>query len=232
MKKNEQYKDQGLRLAIQRKTEADERMTLSDDFTDRLMQRINQQTPKPRHHYVWLYSVIASVAAILLLLLMLHDDDRHTEPKESPLLVQHTEPQDNGVRTKETEQEPIVTQKKPVIAQTKQSVNVNVKKANTIKQAAQKEQKFLAQETLSEVRTEENDHDMAALGTSSPQPHVKPATLSERDIPISHPENYYYTYEELARMKKQANEAYLRQMEQELEIAKCNLKNSTATVPL
>ena len=232
MKKNEQYKDQGLRLAIQRKTEAGERMTLSKDFTDRLMQRVNQQPPKSKHRRLWLYPVIASVAAILLLLLALHNHDRYMEPKECPVLVQHSEPQDNDVITKETEQGPVVAQEMPVIAQTKQSANVTVKKANTIRRAAQKEQKFLAQETPSKMLTEENDYDMEALRTPNPRPHVKPATLSERDIPISHPENYYYTSEELARMKRQATEAYLKQMEQELEIAKCNLKNSMATVPL
>ena len=48
-------------------------------------------------------------------------------------------------------------------------------------------------------------------------------TLTERDIPITRPENYKYTPEELALLKKQANEAYLKWVELELEIAKHNL---------
>ena len=47
-------------------------------------------------------------------------------------------------------------------------------------------------------------------------------SLTERDIPITRPENYKYTPEEIALMKKQAREAYLKWVELELEIAKYN----------
>jgi hypothetical protein len=49
---------------------------------------------------------------------------------------------------------------------------------------------------------------------------TKMQTLTERDIPITRPENYKYTPEEIALMKRQANEAYLKWVELELEIAK------------
>ena len=67
MKKSELHKDQGLRLALQRKNEAAERMTLSDDFTDRLMQRIGQQDKQPKRRRAWLYPAIGIAASILLL---------------------------------------------------------------------------------------------------------------------------------------------------------------------
>ena len=51
-------------------------------------------------------------------------------------------------------------------------------------------------------------------------------TITERDIPITRPENYKYTPEELALMKKQANEAYLKWAQLELEIAKHNLEQT------
>ena len=51
-------------------------------------------------------------------------------------------------------------------------------------------------------------------------------TLTERDIPITRPENYKYTPEEIALMKKQANEAYLKWVELEMEIAKNNLEQT------
>jgi hypothetical protein len=51
---------------------------------------------------------------------------------------------------------------------------------------------------------------------------VKTKTLTERDIPITRPENYQYTPEEIALLKKQADEAYLKWVELELEIAKHN----------
>ena len=49
-------------------------------------------------------------------------------------------------------------------------------------------------------------------------------TLTERDIPITRPENYKYTPEEIALLKQQANEAYLKWVELELEISKYTLE--------
>ena len=54
----------------------------------------------------------------------------------------------------------------------------------------------------------------------------KMVTMSERDIPITRPENYKYTPEELAQLKKQAAEAYLKWVELELEIKKNNLQQT------
>ena len=55
-----------------------------------------------------------------------------------------------------------------------------------------------------------------------PPTQAKPqqVVMTERDIPISRPENYRYTPEELALMRKQANEAYVKWMELEMEIMK------------
>jgi hypothetical protein len=50
--------------------------------------------------------------------------------------------------------------------------------------------------------------------------------LTERDIPITHPENYKYTPEEIALLKKQANEAYLKWVELELEISRYTLEQT------
>ena len=51
-------------------------------------------------------------------------------------------------------------------------------------------------------------------------------TLTERDIPITRPENYKYTPEELALLKKQASEAYLKWVELELEISRYILEQT------
>ena len=45
--KKEDYKDQGLRQALQRRNEAAEQMTLPEDFTDRLMERLEKAHPYP-----------------------------------------------------------------------------------------------------------------------------------------------------------------------------------------
>ena len=53
---------------------------------------------------------------------------------------------------------------------------------------------------------------------------LMPAVLTERDIPITRPENYRYTPEEIALLKKQADDAYVKWVQLELEIAKYNLE--------
>ena len=66
MKTSEKYNDRGLRIALKRKYKDAERMKLSDDFNDRLMQHIE----RPKHRHLWLYSVVGAVAACILLLLI------------------------------------------------------------------------------------------------------------------------------------------------------------------
>ena len=64
-----------------------------------------------------------------------------------------------------------------------------------------------------------NDSSLFTLHSS-----LKPAVLTERDIPITRPENYQYTPEEIALLKKQADDAYVKWVQLELEIAKYNLE--------
>ena len=64
-----------------------------------------------------------------------------------------------------------------------------------------------------------NDSSLITLHSS-----LKPAVLTERDIPITRPENYRYTPEEIALLKKQADDAYVKWVQLELEIAKYNLE--------
>lgn len=83
MKKSEIQKDLGLRLAVEHKTEAAERMTLPEDFTDRLMERIGEQKPKRRR--TWLYPAIGIAASILLLLAL-----RYYNPEKESVVAQKT----------------------------------------------------------------------------------------------------------------------------------------------
>lgn len=71
------------------------------------------------------------------------------------------------------------------------------------------------------------EHVLAAA-TTAPKAvaEEKMVVMSERDIPITRPENYKYTPEELAQLKKQAAEAYLKWVELELEISKNNLQQT------
>ena len=75
---NKEYKDQGLRQALQRRNETAERMTLSKDFSDRLMERIGEQEQKPKSKSrTWLYALIGAAAASVVLLLTLHYINNH-----------------------------------------------------------------------------------------------------------------------------------------------------------
>ena len=71
------------------------------------------------------------------------------------------------------------------------------------------------------------EHVLAAATTAQPAvTKEKKVIMSERDIPITRPENYKYTPEELAQLKKQAAEAYLKWVELEMEISKNNLEQA------
>lgn len=96
MKKNETYKDRGLRLAMQQRNETAEKMTLSEDFTDRLMQRIEQKEEQPKHKRTWLYTTIGVVAASILLLLAIHYKYDKEDPNQKPAIAQKTEQRESS----------------------------------------------------------------------------------------------------------------------------------------
>lgn len=70
----------------------------------------------------------------------------------------------------------------------------------------------------------QSDNYIAVTETPHQQPDQKPTVLTERDIPITRPENYRYTSEDLALMKEQAQKAYVKRVQLELEISKYNLE--------
>ena len=96
MKKNETYKDRGLRLAMQQRNDAAEKMTLSEDFTDRLMQRIEQKEEQSKHKRTWLYTAIGVVAASILLLLAIHYKYDKEDPNQKPAIAQKTEQRESS----------------------------------------------------------------------------------------------------------------------------------------
>ena len=124
--KKEDYKDKGLRQALQRRNETAERMMLPEDFTDRLMERLEEATPSlpprgeenakasPRGGWWGLAAacllIIIGVGMTLL-------------PKEEPaktqqIVVKKTEQQ--GSEPKAIEKEPVqmAKEEKTVVAKT------------------------------------------------------------------------------------------------------------------
>jgi hypothetical protein len=142
----------------------------------------------------------------------------------------------NSNKVEETSVEKVETSVEKVETETPAPIDslVKVKKIKVKTTIAKSDAALLAQETptaqppAAETTTmpavEEPPKELAVAETVKPQEKV--VTLTERDIPITRPENYKYTPEELALMKKQANEAYLKWAQLELEIAKYNLEQT------
>ncbi len=84
MNDNKPSADRGLRLAVRHMNETAKHPMLSDDFTDRLMQRIEQESePHVVHHRWWLYTSISAVAASIAIVLLLNYNNK-VEPTVQP----------------------------------------------------------------------------------------------------------------------------------------------------
>ena len=117
--KKEEHKDRGLRQALQRRNEAAERMTLPEDFTDRLMKQIGKPTPalpkggRTKSLLYWGKLVGAAIAASVVLLLSFHYLYKHEVTKvEQPVVVKQTLQHNSTVKTMEKEPEPMIAQEK------------------------------------------------------------------------------------------------------------------------
>ena len=117
---NKEYKDQGLRQALQRRNEAAERMTLSEDFSDRLMECIGEQEQKPKSKSrTWLYTLIGAAAASVVLLLTLHYLNNHEVTNvEQPMVVKQTEQHRSEPKAMEKKEISMAKEEKIVVAKT------------------------------------------------------------------------------------------------------------------
>ena len=221
--------DANLRDAL-KKDEA-ERPQMPADLNERLMQRMATQEEKKPRRVIWPWIAAACVAGVMMIWL--------TPPKEeaSPLTPLQ---EARGTQPKDVEMPKVEKEIEQKIAKVETEVTapmptpVKVRKTQVQTTVAKRDVAFLAQETpTAQTPTaetpkaqsvDEASKDLAVAETVKPQ--EKPVTLSERDIPITRPENYKYTPEELALMKRQANEAYLKWVELELEISKYNLEQT------
>ena len=94
--KKEDYMDQGLRQALQRRNEAAERMTLPEDFTDRLMEQIGKPTPtlpkggRTKSLPYW-GRLVAAAACLLIIIGVGLKLLPKEEPAKKPIVVKKTE---------------------------------------------------------------------------------------------------------------------------------------------
>lgn len=144
MKKTKPYNDQGLRLALQHRNEAAEKMTPSADFADRLMLRIEEPLPRKKGRIkslpYWGRLVGAAAAASVLLLLTIHYyNNRGGELKEMPLAETQTVAADSSSNIRKEPmpakvvEVPLVAEAKPEKPQTHTKKNYEPQKnqANT-----------------------------------------------------------------------------------------------------
>ena len=203
--------DKNLRDAI--RMDEMERPQMPADLNARLMKRVGEESAKPqRRRMLWPWIAAACVAGVIAVYL--------TPPKASsptPLQVER-----GVVAQKECQpkvETPSIEQpstelpaKQPVQTPVKRMIaKVQPKEVEVSEPVA--EEPLLAQEVEAPVAEKKAKVE-------------RTVTLTERDIPITRPENYKYTPEEIALMKKQANEAYMKWVELELEIAKNNLEQT------
>ena len=177
-----------------------------DELTDRIMDSLPDlptEQPKPaRRIRLYIASAIAAAASVLLLLTLHYS--------EGPTSLEAVADLRQGVPT---------PGKAP--ADSREGVPPPGKALADSREGVPTPGKALAdlrEGVPTSVEAVQTEH---AQQTNRAQP-AEPATevLTERDIPITRPENYKYTPEEIALLKRQAAEAYLKWVELELEIAK------------
>ena len=177
-----------------------------DELTDRIMDSLPDlptEQPKPaRRIRLYVASAIAAAASVLLLLTLHYS--------EGPTSLEAVADLRQGVPT---------PGKAP--ADLRERVPAPGKALADSREGVPAPGKALADSregVPTSVEAVQTEH---AQQTNRAQP-AEPATevLTERDIPITRPENYKYTPEEIALLKRQAAEAYLKWVELELEIAK------------
>ena len=195
--------DNILREAIRRREQKQSPMPA--DLNDRLLQRMEETVPvkaNKSRRIKWHWIAAACVAAMMIVLLM---------------------PQTGS-------DEFVIRQKQEVnlkFAEAKQNKRITnpENQSSRIANSPELDTNHYDSNSLIANSTEQTEQTLSTSSEASNfQAQAKPVTLTERDIPITRPENYRYTPEEIELLKKQANEAYVKWVQLELEIAKYNLE--------
>ena len=232
MKENANIKD-CLREAIRQEETA--RPTMPADLNARLMRRMGQETERKqerkRLRKLWPWIAAACVAAFIVVYTAPPEKEAKVCPpmaKTTMAEAPHTHTTDiSDITNIPVMAKPEKELKAAQIAQKVLKTNRHTTPEKKEKSEA-KGQETLTAECQQEVLTTECQQDkecdlaMAEKATED----AKPRTISESDLPITRPENLKYTKEEIALMKRQAAEAYIKWMKLELEIAKYNIEQT------
>ena len=217
MKENANIKD-CLREAIRHEEMA--RPSMPTDINERIMRRMEQETVRKkgqkRLRKLWPWLAAACVAAFILV---------YTAPPEKEVTESRSKAEITEAETpKRLSTEMCSTEKRSTESRTKEMIAMaKPEKVITVKQKAHKVV-TAKRDTISEKKEEDKVCDLAMAEKA--EESQKPRTISESDLPITRPENLKYTPEEIALMKRLANEAYIKWVKLELEIAKYNIEQS------
>jgi hypothetical protein len=214
--------DKNLRDAI--RMEEAEMPQMPADLNARLMQRMSREPRKARTRTIWPWIAAACVAGVMMIWL--------TPPKEQmPTVAMQTPSQQTPSPTlplngKEEVSAEVSKVEEPVVAKVeKKEVPQRTPRAKKV-QDTQKTLTPQAADVCNDLAAVQEQEESTPLPSGEGQKGEAVVTLTEHDIPITRPENYKYTPEELALMRKQANEAYLKWVQLELEISKYNLEQT------
>lgn len=221
--------DTNLRDAI--RLDEMERPQMPADLNARVMQKVEQKSHATRTSKLWPWIAAACAAGVIAIFL--------TPPKDSPKVNKGTTVAVNVEQSKESldsESQESETQMSETQMSETQMSEIQLSESQTtspqrvIKQKGNLTPVKSAKQQYKPVTT---DNLLAQEITPAEQPTTEKVsteeptvTLTESDIPITRPENYKHTPEELALLRKQADEAYLKWVELELEISKNNLQQT------
>lgn len=195
--------DNILREAIRRREQKQSPMPA--DLNDRLLQRMEGTVPvkaNKSRRIKWHWIAAACVAAMMIVLLM---------PQTGSDEFVIRQKQEVNLKFAEAEKEKRITNPE--------------NHSSRIANSPELDTNHYDSNSLIANSTEQTEQTLSTSSEASNlQAQAKPVTLTERDIPITRPENYRYTPEEIELLKKQANEAYVKWVQLELEIAKYNLE--------
>lgn len=192
---------------------------MPSDLNARLMKRMAAEAPTAsRTRKLWPW--IAAACAVAFIAVFITPPKFGTEGAEMVAKVEKTEA-------------PAQTAPAPapaaVVAKAEHIAPVAPKVAPVAPKATKAAKPAIAAPAKPEAIEPAVEHILAAATTAqSAVVEEKMVVMSERDIPITRPENYKYTPEELAQLKKQAAEAYLKWVELEMEISRNNMQTAEA----
>lgn len=207
--------DKNLRDAI--RMEEAEGPQMPADLNARLMQKAQRLSVKEKSKKKWWPWIAAACVAGFMMVYLTPPKDTTMGTDTNQTVAEKVEKADSKqeIPQQDVQQEIILPEApaKEMPKQIAQSTPVKPKKQQT----PDVKEPQIAQETAPTETLKAETPAIAQAATT---------TLTERDVPITRPENLKYTPEEMALMKKQANEAYLKWVELELEIAKYHLEQT------